>query len=78
MTRFGVISPLRQNFNRPWQVLKGPLSIFQNFEHTLAITLCYWAKFQCCKWPNIERVIKSSGHTGSQLYLQKAFSTFMS
>ena len=36
VTRFGKISPLRQNFKQLWQILKGALSIWQNFEHTLA------------------------------------------
>ena len=59
VTRFSKILPLRQNFKRLWQILKRPLRIWQNVEHTLASSLCYWANFQCCKWPNIEK-----GHTG--------------
>ena len=35
------------------------LSIWLNFEHTLA-QLCYWANFHCCYCPNIEQI---SGHT---------------
>ena len=38
-------------------ILKRPLSIWKIFEHTLASALSYWANFQCCKWPNIEKVI---------------------
>ena len=57
VTRFGEISPLRRNIKQLWQILKAPLSIWKNFEHTLANFLCNWANFQCCKWPNIEKVI---------------------
>ena len=55
--RFGEISPLGQNFKRLWQMLKGPLIIWQHFEHTLPNSLCYWVNFQCCNWPNIEKLI---------------------
>ena len=49
VTKFGEISPLRQNFKRLWEKLKGLFSIWLNSEHTLANSLCYWANFQCCK-----------------------------
>ena len=44
VTRFGEISPLRQNYKRLWQMFKCPLSIWQNFEQTLANSFYYWVK----------------------------------
>ena len=44
VTRFGKISPLRQKFGLR-QILKCPLSIWLNFEHTLTNSLCYWVNF---------------------------------
>ena len=57
VTKFGEISPLGQNVKQLWQMFKGPLSIWQNFEHTWANFLRDWVNFQCCNWPNIEKVI---------------------
>ena len=71
VTRFGKNSPLRQSFKWLWQIWKGPLSIWQHFEHILAKS--YWAKFQCCKWPNIENVIKPSGHPDQIRKIQPAW-----
>ena len=28
--------------------------------------LCYWAKFNFCKWPNIEKIVKPSGHADTK------------
>ena len=33
--------------------------------------LCYSANFRCCKWPNIEKVIDSSGHTVGHELLER-------
>ena len=38
-TRFGDISPLWQNFKALWQFVEGLLSIWENFEPTLANVL---------------------------------------
>ena len=43
------------------------LNIFGNIFKVylvLAQCLCFWANFHCCKLPNIENKICSSGHTG--------------
>ena len=48
VTRFGKILPF-------WLIFNGLFgSIWQIFEHTLAKVIFYWAKFHCCKWPNIK------------------------
>ena len=44
-----------------------PNSIWQHFEHILTNYLCFWANINDCKWPNIEHLIKPSGHTGRAL-----------
>ena len=56
VNRFGKITSL-------WQVYEGLFCIWQNSEPTLAKLSCNRAIFHCCKWPNIERIIKPSGHT---------------
>ena len=35
----------------------------QNSKPTLANSVGYWVNFNCCKWPNREQTIQSSGHT---------------
>ena len=54
VTIFGEISPLWQNFTSLWQLFGGLFLIWQNSQPTLVNLLHYWAKFHCCKWPNIE------------------------
>ena len=63
VTRFGEISPLWQNFRNLWPFIEGQNSIWQHFEHILANYWCCWANVNCCKWTNIEHIIKPSGHT---------------
>ena len=31
--------------------------------------LWYWTNFHCCKWPNMEKIIKPTGHTDGGLLL---------
>ena len=57
VTRFGEISPLWQYFKRRSHFCKGLSSVWQNFEPTSAMILCYWVNFHCCKWPNIEKIL---------------------
>ena len=45
-----------------WQLFDGLLSIWEKFEPTLEISLCFWANLPC-KWPNFEQIFKASGHT---------------
>ena len=47
------------------KVFVGLFLICQNVDPTLANSLHNVANFQCCKWPNIEK-IKPSGHTASK------------
>ena len=49
VTRFCGISPIRQDFRSFWQIFKCLICIRQNFEPTLALKICYWAIFLCCK-----------------------------
>ena len=51
------------NFKRLWQFSNGLLSIWPNSEYIVANLSYYWVNFRCCKWPNTEKVIQSSGHT---------------
>ena len=44
---------------------KGPFTIWQFIELTLANFIWFWANVQCCKWPNIEPINSPSGHTAS-------------
>ena len=46
------------------QHLKGLFDIWQSCKPTLGLFVCFWAKFHRCKWPNIEKTIWPSGHTG--------------
>ena len=39
----------------------------------MAQFICFWAIFQCCKWPNIENTILSSGHTASKHITSKNY-----
>ena len=55
VTRFGEISPLWQHLMTLCQMVEGLISVWQNFEPTVAKMLYFWAVFQCCKWPNIEK-----------------------
>ena len=63
VTRFGEISPLWQYFKSLGQFCTGLFRVKQNFEPTLANLLCSLANFGCSKRPNIEQLIKPSGHT---------------
>ena len=66
VNRFGEISPLWRYFINIWPFIDGLDSIWQQFEHLLANYLCFRANGNCCKWPNIEHIIKPSGHTDSR------------
>ena len=55
VTRFGVISPLWENFTSLWQNFHSSFHIRQNTELTLANLWHYWANFHYCKWPNIQK-----------------------
>ena len=44
MTRFGEISPLRQDVKKLWPFRKGSFSFWQNFELTL-VNFIYFGKF---------------------------------
>ena len=45
---------LAKHILRLWQNFNGLFGKWRNFEPALAIDLCYWAIFQCCKWPNVK------------------------
>ena len=54
-TRFGEISPFWLKFLIVFDNFsKAIFSIRQHFDPNLA-KKCYWAKFHCCNWPNIEK-----------------------
>ena len=36
--------------------------MWEKFEPILGYFLCCWANYLCCKWPNIEQIIKPSRH----------------
>ena len=58
VTRFGEFSPLWVTIIVLWPFWKCTFSIWQNFFWLiLANFICYWADFNCCKWPNIEQTI---------------------
>jgi len=59
VTRFGKISPLQQKLRNLWQYFKGLFGIWQSCEPTLGQFVFFWANFNCCKCPNLE---KQSGH----------------
>ena len=40
------------------------LVFVQDVEPALANLLNYCTNFQCCKWPNIEKMSNHTGHTG--------------
>ena len=63
VTRFDKNLPLWRNFIYLWKNIEGYERIWQHFEPLLANFLCFWANANCCKWPNIEHLIKPSGHT---------------
>ena len=46
--------------------LFGLFGAWQNFEPTLAILLCEWGNLHSRKGPNIEQIIRPSGHTGKK------------
>ena len=75
VTRFGEISPLWQSFKRLWQFVKGLFRIWEKFAPTLTNFLLFCAKFQCCKWPKMEKVIQSSGHTDRCQHFGKEWET---
>ena len=45
---------------KTWTIFKG---FGQNFELTSPYFIFRWANFNYCEWPNIEEIIKPSGHT---------------
>ena len=55
VTRFGKILPLWQKFISIWQIWDCLFLIWKNAEHAVANLWHYWAHFDCCKWPNIEK-----------------------
>ena len=57
VTRAGEISKLCPNLKILWQLLKDLLSIWQNFVLASANFFCHWANFNCCKWPNNNKII---------------------
>ena len=67
VTRFGEILA----FWKKYPIVFGNFSkvvfgIWKYFEPVWAKN-CHWAKFHyCCKWPNIKKIIYSSGHTGRE------------
>ena len=65
-TRFDETLPLQQSFHSPRQFRKDLFYVQQNFEPYLAILLCYWKNFRCCKRPIIELIIQPSGHIDYQ------------
>ena len=50
VTRFDEISPLWQHWKNLWQCFEGLLSIWQNFEPTLANLLCYFLVLNGQNW----------------------------
>ena len=56
---------LWQNFKSFRPLFECLYSIWRKVKPTLANLFGYWVNFQCCKWPNIEHIIQSSGHTGT-------------
>ena len=42
---------------------EGLFSIWQNFESTLSIFVCFWANVYCCEQPLNEKINLTSGHT---------------
>ena len=46
--RFGEISPFWPKFKLIWQHFEGLLSIWHNFESTLANFVCLWTNVYCC------------------------------
>ena len=66
VARFREISPLWQYFKTIWQFLRVYLA-FDNIYNLLWQTLfAFWANFYCCKWPQNEKIILSSGHTADE------------
>ena len=55
VTRFGVISPLRQNLKSFCQFFKSYFSISHIFEPILTNFVCLLVNFHSCKWPYIEK-----------------------
>ena len=55
VTIFGEFLQLWQKFTSLWQIVDSLFLIWQNYESTLSNLRHYWANFQCCKWPNIEK-----------------------
>ena len=45
----------------------GYNSVFGKLLNLISEFFCSWAIFRCCKWPNIEEIAQSSGHTESHV-----------
>ena len=54
------------HFGNIGQFCMNLFSGWQNFEPTLAILLCEWGNLHSRKGPNIEQIIRPSGHTGKK------------
>ena len=65
VTRFGEISPFWKKYLTVFgNFSKVLFRIWNYFERAWAKN-CHRAKFHCCKWPNIEKLIYPSGHTAA-------------
>ena len=49
VTRIGEISPFWPKFKLICEHFEGLFSIWQNFESTLSIFVCFWANVYCCE-----------------------------
>ena len=66
VTRFGEILPLGQKIKNYLAI--SWVTIWQNFEPTLANILYFWPNIHCSKWPNIEQIKYPSGANSIKLY----------
>ena len=72
VNRFGEISPLWLNLRSIRQSFEG---LFRKYQSIFQPTLCKKvAIFQCFKYPNIEKIIQTSVHTGSSSFQGAAIS----
>ena len=75
VNRFGEISPLWPNLRSIRQSFDGLFRQYQSIFSLLWQTLCKKvAIFQCFKYTNIEKIIQTSGHTGSSSFQGAAIS----
>ena len=59
----GEILPLLLQWKTTLDILKGFICFFKNFQLTSGKFVLSRADFHGCEWPNIEQIIKPSGHT---------------